>query len=153
MKTIEIENFITIRVLELNKEDYVCFVEDFNEKYFYIGNNNEVWTYQSDYAFYKLYFQKARVIHRDNLDKLKKDVYDLHRQLTFKIPRAEKGQEYYVISNEFIVRKNTELNDEYDKRYHKAYNYFLSESQARRFAIKMQEYLTELWKEEIENMD
>ena len=36
MKTIEIENFITIRVLELNKEDYVCFVEDFNEKFFFL---------------------------------------------------------------------------------------------------------------------
>lgn len=148
MKEIKIEDFITIRVLELNKEDYVCFVEDFNEKYFYIGNNNEVWTYQSDYAFYKLYFQKARVIHRDNLDKLKKDVYDLHRQLTFKIPRVDKEQDYYVIFNDFSVKANTELNDDYDDMYYNVYNYFTSKEDAEKYGAKLQAYLIELRKEE-----
>lgn len=149
IRKIEIKNFIRILILELNEEEYVYFVDSYNEKYFYVKDNNELCTHQSIYTYYKLYFSKANTIYRDNLDKLKKEVYELHRQLTFKTDRAEVGREYYVISNDFRVGKNTELNDEYDKRHHKAYNYFLSESKAREFASKIQNYIIELWKEEL----
>ena len=148
MKEIKIEDFITIRALELNKEDYVCFVDDFNEKYFYIGNNNELCTHQSDYAFYKLYFQKATIIYCDTLDEIEKDVYKLYKELTFKIPRAEKGQYYYVIKNDFTVGQLREDNDNIDKYYYEKFNYFLSEECAKEYTKKLQQYLIRLRKEE-----
>lgn len=39
MKTIEIEDFIKIKILDLNSEDCVYFVEKYNEKYFYMKDN------------------------------------------------------------------------------------------------------------------
>lgn len=151
MKEIKIEDFITIRVLELNKEDYVCFVDDFNEKYFYVKDNNELCTHQSDYDFYKLYFQKAKIIYCDTLDKIEKDVYKLHRQLTFKIPRAKEEQDYYFISTTFEVRRMTDFNENISNPHYKAYNYFLNEEEATKYAKKLQSYLIELRKEEYWN--
>ena len=81
-------------------------------------------------------------------DKLKKDVYDLHRQLTFKIPRVDKEQDYYVIFNDFSVKANTELNDDYDDMYYNVYNYFTSKEDAEKYGAKLQAYLIELRKEE-----
>lgn len=149
MKTIEIKDFITIKILDLSLETCVYFVDSYNEKYFYI-NNNELCTYQKNYTvdIYTLYFQKARVIHRDNLDKLKKDVYDLHRQLTFKIPRAKEEQDYYFISTTFEIRRITDFNGTISTSQYKAYNYFLSEEEATKCAKKLQQYLIELRKEE-----
>ena len=66
-----------------------------------------------------------------------------------KIPRAEKEQEYYTIFNTSSVQKWVEINSYYDNMCHKAYNYFTSESQAKRFATKLQDYLIDLWKEEL----
>lgn len=148
MKEIKIEDFITIRALELNKEDYVCFVDNFNEKYFYIDNNNKLCTHQSDYAFYKLYFQKATIIYCDTLDKIEKDVYELYRQLTFTIPRAKEEQDYYFISTTFEVRRMTEFNGKISNPHYKAYNYFLNEEEATKYARKLQQFLIESRKED-----
>lgn len=74
----------------------------------------------------------------------------LHKQLIFEIPRAKFGQEYYVIATNFRVRKNVELNDEYDNIQHRTKNYFLDKSQAIKFAMRLQDELICLWKEEME---
>ena len=151
MKEIKIENFITIRALELNKEDYVCFVDNFNEKYFYIDNNNELCTHQSDYAFYKLYFQKATIIYCDTLDKIEKDVYELYRQLTFSIPRAKRNAKYYFIDMNFEVQECEERNDYADNIIYNSFNYFVSEEEAEKYADTLQKYLIELRKEKYIN--
>lgn len=148
IRKIEIKNFIRILILELNEEEYVYFVDSYNEKYFYVKDNNELCTHQSIYTYYKLYFSKANTIYRDNLDKLKKEVYDLHKQLTFKIPRATKNKEYYVIKDDFFVTKNIELNDSFDEQQYRTYNYFASEEEATKCAEKLKAYLIELRKEE-----
>lgn len=151
MKTIEIEDFIKIKILDLNSEDCVYFVEKYNEKYFYMTDNNKLSTHQYIHTFYRLYFQKANIIHKSNLKGLEQDVYELYTQLTFSIPRVEKGQYYYVIENDFTVDVVEENNDNVDNNYYKNFNYFVSERQAKRFAIKTQDYLIELWKEELKN--
>lgn len=151
MKEIKIEDFITIKILDLNSEDCVYFVEKYNEKYFYMKDNNKLSTCQYIPSFYSLYFQKANIIHRSNLNGLEQDVYKLYKKLTFSLPRAEKDTKYYIISRNFNVVSATELNDITDNNQYRAYNYFLNENQAKRFASKMQEHLTELWKEELKN--
>ena len=148
MKTIEIPNFITIRILELNKEDYVCFVDNFNEKYFYIGNNNELCIHQSDYTFYKLYFQKAKIIYCDTLDKIEKDVYELYRQLTFKIDKAKPNTNYYFITCDFGVGELRENNHNVDNNFYKNFNYFTSKVEAEKYAQKLQQFLIESRKED-----
>lgn len=149
MKEIKIEDFITIKILDLSLKICVYFVDSYNEKYFYI-NNNELCTYQKNYTvdIYTLYFQKARIIHRDNLDKLKKDVYDLHRQLTFKIEKAEPNTNYYFITCDFGVGELRENNDNVDNNFYKNFNYFTSKVEAEKYAKKLQQYLIESRKEE-----
>ena len=149
MKEIKIEDFITIKILDLSLKICVYFVDSYNEKYFYI-NNNELCTYQKNYTvdIYTLYFQKARIIHRDNLDKLKKDVYDLHRQLTFSLPRAKRNAKYYFIDMNFEVQECEERNDYADNIIYNSFNYFVSEEEATKCSEKLKEYLIELRKEE-----
>lgn len=148
IRKIEIKDFIRILILELNEEEYVYFVDSYNEKYFYVKDNNELCTHQSIYTYYKLYFSKANTIYRDNLDKLKKEVYELHRQLTFKIEKAKPNTTYYFIENYFEVNSFKERNDNIDKKYYKSYNYFTSKEEATKCAEKLKEYLIELRKEE-----
>ena len=148
MEKIEIKDFITIKILELDCERCVYFVDSYNKDYFYINSNNELCIYQSPRTFYDLYFPRATIIYRKNLDKLKKDVYKLYKKLTFSIPRAEKDTKYYIISRNFNVVSATELNDITDNNQYRAYNYFLSEEEAIKCAKKLQEYLIELRKEE-----
>ena len=148
IRKIEIKDFIRILILELNEEEYVYFVDSYNEKYFYVKDNNELCTHQSIYTYYKLYFSKANPIYRDNLDKLKKDVYDLHRQLTFKIPRAKKYETYFIITRNFKVAPTIEINDFKDDNQYEEFNYFLNEEEATKCAEKLKEYLIELRKEE-----
>ena len=146
MKEIKIEDFITIKILELDSERCVYFVDSYNKDYFYRNTNNELCIYQSPRTFYDLYFPRATIIYRKNLDKLKKDVYKLYKQLTFKIPRAEKGKLYYIISD-FTVSSFREKNDNIDNNFYENYNYFTSEEEATKYAKKLQEYLIELRKE------
>ena len=151
MKEIKIEDFITIKILDLSLETCVYFVNDYNEKHFYMTDDNELYTHKSIdiyYNCYDLYFQKARIVHRDNLDKLKKYVYDLHRKLTVKIGRAEKGEYYYIIDISFGVEKCEEQNDDTDDFMYNTFNYFLSKEEAVKYAQKLQQYLINLRKEE-----
>ena len=148
IKTIEIDDFIKIRILEFNGESYVDFVEDYNKKYFYINKDNELCTYQQTSISRKLYYQKANFIHRFALNVLEKEVYKLHRQLTFKIPRATEEQDYYFISTTFEVRRMTDFNGKISNPHYKAYNYFLSEEEATKYAKILQETLVKLRKEE-----
>ena len=148
---IEIEDFIRIIVLELEKENYVYFVEDYNKKYFYITNDNELYTHKSIdicYNCYDLYFKKARIIHRDNLDKLKKYVYELHRKLTVKIGRAEKGKYYYFINTYFKVIEIPDEYEHFDNSQYNSFNYFLTEEEATKYAKILQENLIKLLKGE-----
>ena len=148
IRKIEIKDFIKILILDLNKEEYVYFVDYYNEKYFYVKDNNQLCTHQSIYTYYNLYFSKADTIYRENLDKLKKEVYKLYKQLTFKIPRAEKDTKYYIISRNFNVVSATEFNDIKDDNQYRAYNYFKSKAEATKCAEKLKAYLIELRKEE-----
>ena len=148
MKTIEIPDFISIKILKLNSENFIYFVDSYNENYFYMKDNNELCSHPRFYTFYNLYFQQARIVHCENLDTLKKEVYDLHKQLTFKIPRAKEEQDYYFISTTFEVRRMTDFNGNISNPHYKAYNYFLNEEEATKYAKKLQQYLIESRKEE-----
>ena len=148
---IEIDDFITIKILDLNSEDCVYFVDSYNENYFYMKDNNKLCTCPIFYTFYDLYFQKAEIIHHDNLDELKKDVYKLYKQLTFSIPRVEKGQYYYVIENDFTVDVVEENNDDIDNNYYKRFNYFTNKEEAKKYAEKLKQYLIKSRKEDYVN--
>ena len=147
MKTIEIEDFITIKILDLNSEDCVYFVEKYNEKYFYM-KNNKLSTCQYIPSFYSLYFQKANIIHRSNLNGLEQDVYKLYRQLTFKIERAKIGETYYFITDCFEVKSFREEKYPTDNKLYKSFNYFVSKAEAEKCAKILSETLIELRKEE-----
>ena len=148
MNKIEIPDFISIKILELYSEKFIYFVDSYNEKYFYINNDNKLCIYHLIYTYYDLYFQKARIVHRNNLDKLKKYVYKLYRQLTFKIPRAEKDATYFIITRNFKVAPAIEINDFKDDNQYEEFNYFLSKEEAEKYAKKLQTYLIESRKEE-----
>ena len=65
------------------------------------------------------------------------------------IPRAKIKEVFYVIAPDFTIKSFIELNDNLDNRQYGAYNYFVSESQAIEFATKTQDYILQLWKEEL----
>lgn len=112
MKTIEIKDFIVIKILELNEEQSACFVDSYNEKYFYRDDNNRIYAHQSTYIFYyHLYFQKAKIIYRGHLDALEKAIYKLHKQLTLKIDRAKKEAFKIIDIPNFITIKIVEINN------------------------------------------
>lgn len=148
MKEIKIEDFITIKILELNEERSVYFVDSYNEDYFYKTENDVLNNNQNIYIVFTLKFYKGILIYTRDLDRLKKDVYDLHRQLTFKIPRATKKHEYYFISSTFEIERGIDYNGTPSTSQYKVYNYFTSEAEATKCAEKLQQYLIKLRKEE-----
>ena len=148
IKNIEIPDFINIRILELNNINCVYFVENYNEKYFYIKEDNVLCTHQPTYVNYGfLYLQRAIVIHRNDLNMLKKDIYNLYKQLTFEIPRAEIDTKYYFITQNFEVEEYKERNDCIDNTLYNSFNYFTNKEEAQKYAKKLQQYLIELRKE------
>ena len=148
IKIIEIDDFIKIQILKLTSDTYIYFVDKYNEKYFSIKDDNYLGTCSTSYGCYDLYFQKANIIHCDVINVLEKEVYKWYRQLTFSIPRAEKGQYYYVIENDFTVDIVEENNDDVDNNYYKNFNYFTSKVEAEKYAKILQETLVKLRKEE-----
>ncbi|CAM3401054.1 hypothetical protein [Pseudostreptobacillus hongkongensis] len=149
IKNIEIPDFINIRILELNNEVCFYFVDKYNEKYFYIKEDNVLCTHQPTYVNYGfLYLQRAIVIHRNDLNMLKKDIYNLYKQLTFKIERAEKYAKYYYINDYFEVKSFTEEKYPTDNKLYNSFNYFLTKEEAEKCAKKLKEYLIKLRKEE-----
>ena len=151
IEKIEIPYFIKIRILELNNSNYVYFVEEYNKKYFYIKEDNKLCTHQAIDGIYDLYFQKAEIIYRNNLNKLEKDIYNLYSQLTFKIERAEKNTKYYAINAYFEVIDLKENNTYLDNILYKSFNYFVSKEKAEKYAKKLQEYLIESRKKDCVN--
>ena len=152
IKTIEIPSFIKVKIVKINEKHCAYYVANYSNEYFYADEDGFLKTYTRDRISFTLTLDIPFTISVINVEHLENAIYKLHKELTKdKIPRAEKGQEYYVITSNFRVIKNTELNDDYDNIQHRAYNYFLSESQAIKFASKAQDYIIELWKEELKN--
>ena len=151
IKKIEIEDFITIKIVKINEIYSASYVESFSDKYFYRNEFDQMVTHLRYPMPYSLCFKTPKIIENRYLEDLKEKIYKLHKELTKEqIPRVEKGQKYYIITSKFNVIENTELNDNYDNTQHRAYNYFLSESKAKEFASKLQDYIIQLWKEEME---
>lgn len=148
MKEIKIENFITIKILELNEERSVYFVDSYNENYFYKTENDVLNNNQNIYIVFTLKFYKGILIYTRDLDRLKKEVYDLHRQLTFSIPRATEEQDYYFISSTFKVERVTDYNGIRSNSHYNSYNYFLNEEEATKYAKILHEELIKLRREE-----
>ena len=149
IKKIEIPNFITIKIVKINEIYSAGYVESFSDNHFYRNEFDQMVTHLRYPMPYSLCFKEPKIIENRKLEDLKEKIYKLYKDLKDQIPRAEKGQEYYVINADFRIITFIELNDEYDNIKHRTKNYFLDKSQARRFASKMQDYLIELWKEEL----
>lgn len=151
VKIIEIPNFLKINIIEVNDNYCSYYVVDYNKEYFYADKMEFLKTYIKADILYELSLDIPFTINKSNVEHLEKAIYNLHKELTTgEIPRVEKEQAYYSISSVFTAIKNIELNSEYDNNRHKTYNYFLNESQAKRFANKLQDYLIKLWKDEKE---
>lgn len=151
MKTIEIKDFITVKLVEYKgyPEEYIYYVDSYNEEYFDMNVDKKLITKpQRVYTFYNLYYQKASKVSKGDIEVLKKEINNIHKELTFKIDRAEKGQYYYVIENDFTVDVVEENNDDVDNNYYKNFNYFTNKEEATKCAEKLKKYLIELRKEE-----
>ena len=151
IKIIEIPNFLKIKIVKINEKHCAYYVEDYSNEYFYVNEDDFLKTHSKASISYTLSIDIPFTINIINIEHLENAIKKLHKELTKdKIPRANKEQKYYTINSNFKVLKHVELNDNYDNGFHKAYNYFTSESQAKRFASKIQNYIIELWKEEME---
>ena len=150
IKKIEIEDFITIKIVKINETYSAGYVERFSDNHFYRNEFDQMVTKVRFPMPYSLCFKTPKIIENRELEDLKEKIYKLHKELKDRIPRAEKGQEYYVINSDFRVIKFIELNEDFNYKLYYTYNYFLSESKAKEFASKLQEHLIELWKEEME---
>ena len=147
MKEIKIKDFITIKILQFKKDVWVYFVDYYNEKYFYIDELEELSTHQNISPSFILKFHKAKAIYDIDIEALKNSVYDLHKQLTFEIPRAEIDTKYYFITQNFEVEEYKERNDCIDNTLYNSFNYFTNKEEAQKYAKKLQQYLIELRKE------
>lgn len=149
IKRIEIPDFITIKIVKINEIYSAGYVESFSDNHFYRNEFDQMVTHLRFPMPYSLCFKTPKIIENRKLEDLKEKIYKLYKELKDQIPRAEKGQEYYVINANFRVSKNIELNDSFDYTQYRTYNYFTSKSQAIRFASKLQDELINLWKEEL----
>ena len=148
IKTIEIEDFITIKLLQFKSDVWVYFVDYYNEKYFYINELEELSTHQKILPKFILKFHKVKAIYDMDIEALKNSVYDLYRQLTFKIDKAKPNTNYYFITCDFGVGELRENNYNVDNNYYKNFNYFTSKEEAIKCAKILQETLVKLRKEE-----
>lgn len=149
VEIIEIPDFITIKIVKINKIYSAGYVEDFSDNHFYRNEFDQMVTHLKFPMPYSLCFKAPKIIENRDLEDLKEKIYKLHKELKDQIPRAKKGQEYYVINADFRVIKFIELNKDFDYKLYYAYNYFVSESKAKEFATKTQDYIVQLWKEEL----
>ena len=152
VKIIEIPNFIKVKIVKINEKHCAYFVENYSNEYFYADEDDFLKTYTRDRISFTLTLDIPFTIDNIDVEHLEEAIYKLYRKLTQNIiPRAKKGQEYYVINDNFRVSKTTEFNDRLDNKQYRTYNYFVSESKAEEFASKIQNYIIELWKEELKN--
>ena len=146
---IEINDFITIKIVKINEIYSAGYVESFSDNHFYRNEFDQMVTHLKFPMPYSLCFKTPKIIENRKLEDLKEKIYKLYKELKDQIPRAEKGQEYYVINADFRVVKTIELNDDFDYKLYFAYNYFTSENQAKEFASKLKGALIDLWEEEL----
>ena len=152
IKKIEIPNFITIKIVKINEIYSASYVESFSDKYFYRNEFDQMVTHLRYPMPYSLHFNNPVIIENSKLEDLEDKIYKLNRELTkFQIPRAERKKLYYMITSDFHVIDSTESNHRTDNQQYIACNYFLDGNQAKRFASKIQNYIIELWKEELKN--
>ena len=152
VKIIEIPNFIKVKIVKINEKHCAYYVENYSNRYFYVNEDDFLKTHSKASISYTLSVDIPFTINIINAEHLENAIKKLHKELTKdKIPRARKKEKYYVITSDFRILENIELNDNHDNTLHKAYNYFLNESKAKRFASKMQDYIIQLWKEELKN--
>ena len=150
IKRIEIPDFITIKIVKINNKHCAYYVEDYSNEYFYADKDDFLQTYTRDKISFTLTLDIPFTISIINVEHLENAIKKLHKELIKnKIPRAEKDTKYYFITQNFEVEDYKERNDYIDNTLYNSFNYFTSESQARKFASKMQDYLIELWKEEL----
>ena len=159
VKIIEIPNFITIKIVKINENYCAYYVEDYSNEYFYNDEGNFLKIQLKARSLWALSLDMPMIVNNISIKHLEKDIYKLHKELDKeldkeltkdKIPRAEENTKYYFITPDFEVEEYEERNDGVDNILYNSFNYFTSESQAREFASKMQDYLIQLWKEERE---
>lgn len=146
MKRIEIEDFISIIILENNNDGYIYYVDKYNKKYFYKLGNDRLFTHQGTNTKYMLYFQKAETIDWFDIEKLENDVNSLYKQLTFSIPRANHDETYFTITENFKVIQVVEIDSFRDDNNYEKFNYFLSEEEAQKVAKELHECLIKIRK-------
>lgn len=154
IKIIEIPNFITIKIVKINEKHCAYYIESYSNKYFYADEDDFLKTHSKARILWALSIDMPMLVNNISIKLLEEDIYKLHKELHKKLTkgkliRAGEGQKYYVITSDFRVATMIETNTTYDDSLYKLHNYFLSEIKAKEFASKMQEYLMELWKEEL----
>lgn len=150
IKIIEIPNFITIKIVKINEKHCAYYIESYSNKYFYADEDDFLKTYTRDRISFTLSIDIPFTISVINVEHLENAIYRLYKELTKgEIPRGMKHQKFYFITCDFEVGDLKENNDNLDNNFYKNFNYFLNKNQAKRFASKMQDYLVELWKEEL----
>lgn len=158
VKIIEIPNFITIKIVKINEKHCSYYVEDYNNEYFYANENGYLKTQPKIISFWALSIDMPMIIGNISIKYLEEDIYRLHKELDKelhkkltkgKLIRAERGELYYTITSDFNIIDSVESNHSIDNQRYIACNYFLSKIQAKQFASKLQNYIIELWKEEL----
>lgn len=154
IKKIEIEDFITIKIVKINEKHCAYYVEDYSNEYFYTDEDDFLKTHSKARSLWALSIDMPMLVNNISIKHLEEDIYKLHKELhkkliKGKLIRAGEGEKYYVITSDYRVATMIETNTTYDNDLYKLHNYFLSESLAKEFASKLQEHLIELWKEEL----
>ena len=149
IKTIEIPNFLKVKIIKINEKHCAYYVENYSNRYFYVNEDDFLKTYTRDSISFTLSIDIPFTISIINVEHLENAIYKLHKELTKdEIPRAEKGQYYYVIKNDFTVARLGENNDNVDNNYYKNFNYFTSKVEAEKYAKILHEELIKLRREE-----
>ena len=147
-KIIEIPNFITIKIVKINKLFSAGYVESFSGNHFYRNEFDQMVTHLKFPMPYSLCFNNPVIIENSDLEDLEDKIYKLHKELKDQIPRAKFGQEYFCINSSGTIIQKIEKNTLFDYYLYRSKNYFLEIKKAKEFASKLQDYLVELWKEE-----
>lgn len=151
IKKIEIEDFITIKIVKINEIYSAGYVESFSDNHFYRNEFDQMVTQLQFPMPYSLCFKTPKIIKNCDLEDLKEKIYKLYKELKDQIPRAKFGQEYFCINSSGTIIQKIEKNTLFDYYLYRSKNYFLEIKKAKEFASKLQDYLVELWKEELKN--
>ena len=93
IKTIEIPNFLKVKIIKINEKHCAYYVENYSNRYFYVNEDDFLKTYTRDSISFTLSIDIPFTISIINVEHLENAIYKLHKELTKdEIPRAEKGQ-------------------------------------------------------------